>query len=282
MKTSNSFKILAFIVLAACFFESCTKLPHPEDAVIRIVANGPLEAQFGKEVNWSFKADMNGRALKIVDISSSRLPFGVGIAKDGNNLVIKGIVEGRQFRSGQITAVAFDEKGCKLALESTAKVAAQNAPKNGAPTDLAIPFQECDPSKFQGMPQGRENFYYGKFSWQLMDGVDHLETADYAAFFKSIACFDQANCPKGVFQNLDVARREIKNKLAKRVSGDETIFQIMIPPVESTNTTYAVLGECAKNDRKFCGRSKDCLWTGSVCVSGKTTGLTPKTESKKL
>ena len=260
---------------------SCDRPIKPENAVIKILANQPLEAEFGSEINWGFRAEINGRPIRIVDITASRMPFGVGLKKEKDNLLITGRVEGRQFRTGTITVTAFDEKGCRDGLKLIAEVAGKNTPRDTEPADLAIPYRECDPEKFKGIPQGVENFYYGKFTWQLIDGIDRLTPSEYGSYFKSVVCLDRSDCPRGIFSSLNLKGSSAGTRAQKNPPPDETIFQIFIPAGEAPSTSLMLLGNCAKYDRKYCGKDHSCLWTGTVCVSSRETGLAPRTQGVK-
>lgn len=278
MMRIRGFLGITALSLVTCKFFSCNRPLQREDAVVRIFSDSPLEAEFGKEIRWSFRADINGRSIRIVDLMASRLPFGVSLEKESGSPVIAGRIEGRQFRTGTITAVAFDEKGCREGLKLSAEVASKNAPVGPQNQDLAIPFRECDPDKFQGIPQGLENFYYGKFSWQLVDGVDRLEISDYPSYFKQAACVGRTDCSQGIFKSLDQVLVTSRKLSGRNIPADETIFQIFIPPSESPSTGLMILGNCAKYDRKYCGKDDGCLWTGSVCISSQTTGLSSRTQ----
>lgn len=272
-------RILA--ISAFCFlggFFGCDRPVKLENAVIKILPNQALDAEFGKEIKWGFRAEINGRPIRIVDITASRMPFGVGLVKENGHLLIAGKVEGRQFRSGIITAVAFDEKGCRDSMKLIAEVAGKNTVGDGQRTDLAIPYRECDPEKFMGIPQGIENFYQGKFTWQLVDGIDQMKPSEYSAYFKSFICFDRPECPRGMFSSLDLRTPQIDKRASKNIPPDETVFQMFIPAAEAPSTSLMLLGTCAKYDRKYCGKDSSCLWTGTVCVSSKTTGLSARAQ----
>jgi hypothetical protein len=260
---------------------SCHRNETLENAVIKILPDQPLEAEFGKEIKWGFRAEINGRPIRIVDITSSRLPFGVGLTKENGNLVVAGKVEGRQFRSGIITAVAFDEKGCRESMKLIAEVAGKNGTGDAKQKDLAIPYRECDPDKFKGMPQGIENFYQGKFTWQLVDGIDRMNPGEYSDYFKSFICFDRPDCSRGMFSSLDLMVPSAGKRSLKNIPPDETMFQLFIPAGEAPSKGLMILGNCAQYERKYCGKDNSCLWTGSVCVSSKTTGLSARAQGVK-
>jgi len=256
---------------------ACRRYRSAEESVIKILPQAPLEARLGADVRWSFKAEIDGHSIRVIDVGASRLPFGAKIDKENGEHVIRGKILGRQFRGGTVTVVAFDEQGCRQSVEDSKKVAGKNALATGA-NDVAIPLQECDASKISGIPMQRDNFYWARFTWQFVDTPDQMDVENYGNYFKTTTCSEGQECPRGIFRKLSLPPSLKNKKFAppQKLSENDPIFYTVIPPFEAPHTGDMLLGECAQYPRKFCGRSKSCLWTGKVCVSADITGLAPE------
>lgn len=271
-------RVVGLLTLSSLFITSlsCRRYRSAEESIIKIIPQAPLEARLGAEVRWSFKAEIDGHPIRVIEIGASRLPFGAKIDKENGEYLIRGKILGRQFRGGIVTVVAFDEQGCRQSIEDSKKVAGRNALATGA-QDVAIPLQECDANKISGLPMGRENFYTARFPWQIVDGPDEMDTTKYGDYFKSKTCGDGQECLRGIFRKLELPQppKNKKNAPQQKISENDPLFYTVIPLYEAPHTGDMLLGECALYPRRFCGRGKGCLWTGKFCVSADVTGLTP-------
>jgi hypothetical protein len=278
-------RVIGLLGLSSLIITStaCRRYRSAEESVIKIIPQAPLVARLGTEVRWSFKAEIDGHPIRVIDVGASRLPFGAKIDKENGEYLIRGKILGRQFRGGTVTVVAFDEEGCRQSIEDSKKVAGKNALATGA-QDVAIPLQECDANKISGIPMGRENFYSARFTWQFDDSPDQMDVATYGNYFKTIMCGEGQECQRGIFRKLELPQPPKNKKITPQqiLSENDLIFYTVIPPFEAPHTGDMLLGECAQYPRKFCGRGKNCLWTGKFCVSADVTGLAPENEGGQV
>lgn len=226
------------------------------DGPISITPVKPLTAEDGQDVDWSFKATRNGRVIKITNLSAGYLP--VGVKFDDKNFRFAGKVINRMTRNGMIKVTAFDEEACRREEESTKKLILKNAIESKS-NEVTIPISECKASASNREGLARQHTAEGYFSWNMIDGPDHMVESDYPAVLKSIT---QKQTPT----THPVTARH---------------FVVIIPEKEAPHTGDVILGECAPLPFGRCGQNPKCLWGERVCVSHDVTGRTPHSGVKR-
>lgn len=222
---------------------SCSR-PHWQDIPIQINPKKPLTASLGQDVEWSFEAFRGSRKLRIVAVSFNNLPLGVLRSTDANAITLKGKPLSRQIRNGLIEVTAFDEKACEEGYEQMKEYTAQQVRATGN-TNVAIPTSPCKLTGGADFSNASPYMATGRFAWQFVDGPDVLSPEKYQAFVAENSFKTRRPIPRGV---------------------------LAIPSNEAPHTVEVVLGACAALARKECGKSSDCLWGGTSCLSQSITG----------
>lgn len=246
---------------------------------IEVVPKGTsFDVSVDQDVDWRFVAKRGRREISIIDVSSPRLPFGVKPDYEPGKFGFKGKILGRQFRGGLIQVTAFDKEACERSYSDMKKMVEKNM-RETKTSEATIPLEPCKPSAANSDPSMAEFVSRAYFYWHMADAPDELKPENYRQVAESLACEAAGTCASGEqFFPADASKQVVSKKPKKPIAAE--VF-VVIPRNEAPPAVDVVMGECARFERKECGKDKSCAWGRGSCVTASAVSKKEKTGERQ-
>jgi hypothetical protein len=237
-----------------------------------------LDVTVGQNVDWTFVAKRGRRDIAVIDVASPRLPFGVKPVYEPGKFGFSGKILGRQFRGGLIQVTAFDKDACERAYSDMKKMVEKNMRESKA-SEATIPIEPCKVSAANIDPAMTEFVSRAYYYWHMSDAPDDLKPENYRQVAEALACEAAGNCSSEQQLFAPEAAKAVVVKKGKKPSFAEVF--VVIPRNEAPSSVEVVLGECARFERKECGKDKSCLWGRGSCVTASNPANKQKTGDRQ-
>lgn len=246
---------------------------------IQVLPKGSsFEVIVGQEVEWRFVAKRGRREISIIDVASPRPPFGVKPVYEPGKFGFKGKILGRQFRGGLIQVTAFDKEACEQSYADMKKMVEKNM-REARSSEATVPLEPCKPGSAISDPSMSEFVSRAHFYWHMSDAPDELKPEDYRQVAEALSCEAAGACASDEQFFAPDPSKLATTKKTKKPSAAK-IF-VVIPRNEAPAAVDVVLGECARFERKECGKEKECAWGRGSCVTASTLVNKQKTGERQ-
>lgn len=244
--------LLAFALMQV--LPACQRI-DASSGVIKIIPAQDLIVENGKEVNWTFKGEKDGRALKIVNVTLDHLPLGVTVDFKNQDFVISGNAIPSVISEGNIYVTAFDEDACKQSVLEGLGFMDKGLAKLG--------FKVKGDNLLCEYNLHKESLFFAKtaiFPW-------------FSAQFSDQFSGNNVRHLKTILNSLAEAslRSPVYEEGVLRSSGlplsSQKINVFLVPTKEAPHQGLAYLDACYAYEFDQCGINSDCVWHSGGCAS---------------